>query len=176
MHFLAAAFKKQAVNIHLVSACVCQVNNTFRDNINWPAYTGAAISVKTGEIFAAKFPYHQREPEISLRSTRLYTGQSEMIEIYDNQSEMVKIGPFNYEPLRGVDLWLKQPDDVILQHLSTSPQVEPPHFVSQLKLTLSYIQKNPFPSITLFRNNRPYYYRLTSRGIWEHVMFSNEFS
>lgn len=45
---------------------------------------------------------------------------------------LLRIGPFNYNPLRGVDLWLEQPDEVILQHLSTAPEVEPPHFVMQV--------------------------------------------
>lgn len=52
-----------------------------------------------------------------------------MLDIYDNGVGMLRIGPFNYDPLRGVDLWLEQSDDFILQHLSTTPAVEPPHFV-----------------------------------------------
>lgn len=58
---------------------------------------------------------------------------------------MMRIGPFNYEPLRGVDLWLSQSDEFILQHLSTTPDVEPPHFVMQVRSTLKFIQENQFP-------------------------------
>jgi len=52
--------------------------------------------------------------------------------VYDCQLGLLRIGPFNYDPLRGVDLWLEQSDEFILQHLSTSPEVEPPHFVMQV--------------------------------------------
>lgn len=52
--------------------------------------------------------------------------------MYDCQLGLLRIGPFNYDPLRGVDLWLEQTDEFILQHLSTSPEVEPPHFVMQV--------------------------------------------
>ncbi len=70
---------------------------------------------------------------------------------------MLRIGPFNYDPLRGkfffveiyiyevninvkfiyflylgVDLWLAQTDEFLLRHLSTSPEVEPPHFAMQV--------------------------------------------
>lgn len=45
---------------------------------------------------------------------------------------MLRIGPFNYDPLRGVDLWLAQSDEFLLKHLSTSPEVEPPHFAMQV--------------------------------------------
>lgn len=55
-----------------------------------------------------------------------------MLDIYDCSLGLLRIGPFNYEPLRGVDLWLEQTDDFILQHLSTAPEVEPPHFVMQV--------------------------------------------
>lgn len=68
-----------------------------------------------------------------------------MLDIYDSQLGMLRIGPFNYDPLRGVDLWLSQSDEFILQHLSTSPEVEPPHFVMQIRATLKYIQDNQFP-------------------------------
>lgn len=46
---------------------------------------------------------------------------------------MLRIGPFNYDPIRGVDLWLAQSDDFLLTHLSTSPEVEPPHFANQVR-------------------------------------------
>lgn len=45
---------------------------------------------------------------------------------------MLRIGPFNYDPIRGVDLWLAQNDEFLLRHLSTSPEVEPPHFPNQV--------------------------------------------
>lgn len=32
----------------------------------------------------------------------------------------------------GVDLWLAQNDEFLLRHLSTSPEVEPPHFAMQV--------------------------------------------
>jgi protein N-terminal asparagine amidohydrolase len=49
---------------------------------------------------------------------------------------MLRIGPFNYDPLRGVDLWLEQSDDFILQHLSTTPAVEAPHFVHNVTMMI----------------------------------------
>lgn len=57
---------------------------------------------------------------------------------------MLRIGPFSYDPLRGVDLWLEQSDDFILQHLSTTPNVEPPHFVMHVSIYLSIV--TPFIS------------------------------
>lgn len=56
----------------------------------------------------------------------------QVLDIYDCNLGLLRIGPFNYEPLRGVDLWLEQSDDFILKHLSTSPEVEPSHFVMQV--------------------------------------------
>jgi protein N-terminal asparagine amidohydrolase len=114
----------------------------------------------------------------------------QVLDIYDCSLGLLRIGPFNYEPLRGVDLWLEQSDDFILQHLSTSPDVEPPHFVmqvsveaastrvtifSQVRATLKYIQDNQFPAVTVFRDNRPHYFRRDEHsGIWTPVRYWND--
>jgi protein N-terminal asparagine amidohydrolase len=56
-----------------------------------------------------------------------------MPNIYDPTLGLLRIGPFDYEPLRGVDLWLEQDDEFLRQHLSTSPEVEPPDFASHVR-------------------------------------------
>lgn len=122
-----------------------------------------------------------------------------MLDIYDSQLGMVRIGPFNYDPLRGVNLWLSQSDDFLLNHLSTSPEVEPPHFVMevcvrsvvqqaaagsestnqhiplfcrQLRSTLRYIEQNQFPAVTVFRDNRPHYFqRDEMTGCWAQTRY-----
>ena len=82
-----------------------------------------------------------------------------MLEIYDCSREELRIGPFSYEPMRAVDIWLQQSDDFLLQSLSTSPEVAPPHFVPHLRSTLKRIKDDPYPSVTLFHSNLPRYYR-----------------
>lgn len=62
--------------------------------------------------------------------------RTQVLDIYDYTLGLLRIGPFNYDPLRGVDLWLAQSDQFILQHLSTSPEVEQPHFVAQVMIIL----------------------------------------
>jgi protein N-terminal asparagine amidohydrolase len=120
-------------------------------------------------------------PDRSLTSTvprpsvPLLTVAFQVLDIYDCSLGLLRIGPFNYEPLRGVDLWLEQSDDFILQHLSTSPDVEPPHFVMQVRATLKYIQDNQFPAVTVFRDNRPHYFRRDEHsGIWTPVRYWND--
>lgn len=61
-------------------------------------------------------------------------GKIQVLDIYDSAAGMLRIGPFNYDPIRGVDLWLAQSDEFLLTHLSTSPEVEPPHFTNQVHL------------------------------------------
>jgi protein N-terminal asparagine amidohydrolase len=83
----------------------------------------------------------------------------QMLEVYDCSREELRIGPFSYEPMRAVDIWLQQSDDFLLQSLSSSPDVAPPHFVPHLRSTLKRIKDDPYPSVTLFHNNLPRYYR-----------------
>lgn len=101
-----------------------------------------------------------------IRVQRKTANWFQMSDIYDCSLGMMRIGPFNYEPMRGVDLWLSQNDDFILQHLSTSPEVESPMFVMRVRSTLKYIQQHPFPGVTVFPDNRPHYFRKDEGGAW----------
>ncbi|XP_030759714.1 protein N-terminal asparagine amidohydrolase-like [Sitophilus oryzae] len=164
------SFHKQPVEVDLTLACVGQLNTTVRGGISWPLVYGIGVNVKTGEIFPATFP--DKGPESVLRSARNLTGLPEVLDIYDSSLGLLRIGPFNYKPLRGVDLWLGQTDDFILRHLSTSPDVEPPHFVDEMRATLKYIRDNPFPAVTVFGDNRPHFFRRDEHtGLWTPAVF-----
>lgn len=60
-----------------------------------------------------------------------------MVDIYDCALGLLRIGPFNYEPHAGVELLLQQTDDVILQCLSTTPEVEGPTWVKMVSINIS---------------------------------------
>ncbi|KAK6632623.1 hypothetical protein RUM43_013391 [Polyplax serrata] len=167
------AFHKQPMEVDLTTACVGELNTTIRGGIHWPIIYGIGVNVKTGEIFPATFP--DKGPDPALRSARHLTGGQQVLDVYDCELGLLRIGPFNYEPLRGVDLWLQQSDEFILQHLSTSPEVEPPLFVTQIRATLKYIQDHPFPAVTVFRDNRPHYYRRDeTSGTWTPIRINIE--
>lgn len=159
---LTESFHKHPLEIDLTQACVVELNTILRNEINWPIVYGVGVNIRTGEIFPATFP--DKGPEVALRLARSFTGSQTVIDIYDSNLGMLRIGPFNYDPLRGVDLWLAQNDEFLLQHLSTSPEVEPPSFVMQV-ITLEtfcgkrnrirfayYIKYTPAVSYSYFSN------------------------
>ncbi|XP_050311453.1 protein N-terminal asparagine amidohydrolase-like [Anthonomus grandis grandis] len=167
---LMNSFHKHPVEIDLTLACVGPLNTTIRGGIPWPLIYGIGVNVKTGEIFPATFP--DKGPDSLLRSARIFNGSPEVIDIYDCSMGLLRIGPFNYKPLRGVDLWLEQDDEFILRHLSTSPDVELPHFVEEMRATLSYIREHPFPAVTVFGDNRPHFFRRDEHsGLWTPAIF-----
>ena len=114
-----------------------------------------------------------------------------MLEVYDPQTGLLKIGPFHYGPMRSASIMLQESDDFILQHLSSSPEVEPAHvvedvslikidkvffaflifqfFLQQIKSTLKLIQDHPFPEITIFHDGQPRFYRKDEHGQWVQV-------
>jgi hypothetical protein len=59
----------------------------------------------------------------------------QLLEIYDYTSGLLRIGPFHYEPLRSASILLQESDEFILRHLTTSPDVEPPHVVGQVSIS-----------------------------------------
>ncbi len=101
------------------------------------------MNIKTGEIFPATFP--DKGPDLPLRHSRIFSGSPALLEIYDYSSGLLRIGPFHYEPLRCADIMLQESDDFILQHLTTSPEVEPAHIVNEVNKIC-----NHFLSKTLF--------------------------
>lgn len=117
----------------LTQACIVDLNTIVRNDRNWPIIYGVGVNIRTGEIFPATFS--DKGPEVPLRHARNFTGAQNVLDIYDSSLGMLRIGPFNYDPLRGVDLWLAQNDEFLLQHLSTSPDVEPPSFVVQVGIS-----------------------------------------
>lgn len=58
---------------------------------------------------------------------------------------------------------------LVFQNLSTSPLAEPPHFVSHIRSTLTFLKEHPFPSRSLFPDRKPRIYRKNQDGLWEQV-------
>ncbi|XP_043229566.1 protein N-terminal asparagine amidohydrolase-like [Amphibalanus amphitrite] len=167
---LLNALSKSPYEVDLVTCCLGDLNTIIRAGMNWPVVYGVGVNVETGELFPATFP--DKGPEMALRSARFYTGGHQVLDIYDCQQGLLRIGPFNYEPLRAVDLWLQQSDEVLLKHLSTSPEVEPPHFAMQVRTSLKHIQEHPFPAITIFPDGRPHYFRKDQlSGQWVQIRY-----
>lgn len=135
---------------------VCRFNTNVRNgDVKGPKFLGAAINVKTGDVFPALFP--AKGPNMPLRHARIYGDAGGMVNVYDTNRHLVKITPFSYEPFETMDLYLKAPDELVLQLLSTSPLVEPPHFVSQIKSTFEFIKKNPVNLV--FKDGLPVCYK-----------------
>ncbi len=149
------------MDLDLVTCCLGDLCTAHRNGIPWPVVYGAGVNVRTGEIFPAAFA--DKGPDLDIRCARTLTGGgggdnnggAGLLEVYDCSREELRIGPFSYEPMRAVDIWLQQSDDFLLQALSTSPEVAPPHFVPHLRSTLKRIKDDPYPAVTLFHNNMP---------------------
>ncbi|KAM6249760.1 protein N-terminal asparagine amidohydrolase isoform 2-T2 [Porphyrio hochstetteri] len=163
---LLRAFDLQPDDVHLVTFCVTELNDREEEDIHFPIVYGIAVNVKTGEIFPATFPV--KGPDEDLRSAHVLTGAT-LTNIYDAEVEQLHIGPYFWRPFPHVDFWLEQDDEQILQNLSTSPLAEPPHFVSHIRSTLTFLKAHPFPSRSLFPDRKPRIYKKNSDGLWEQV-------
>ncbi|XP_049801659.1 protein N-terminal asparagine amidohydrolase-like [Schistocerca nitens] len=146
-------FHKHPEKVNVTLACVGDINTTVKDGKHWPSLYGVGINVKTGELFPAV--YKDRGPDEGLRHARQLCSKLRMMEVYNNETRMLKIGPFDYSPLNDAEMWLNLPDEVILHYMSTSPEVEPPHFVSQIRKALKCMLDHPSPINTIFKFNKP---------------------
>ncbi|XP_066545434.1 protein N-terminal asparagine amidohydrolase [Amia ocellicauda] len=167
---LLATFHSQKEDIHLVTCCITELNDVVSEGIHRPAVYGIGINVKSGEVFPGSFP--SRGPAEELRSARTFTG-GQMANIYDSSKELVKVGPCKWSPNMDIGFWLMQDDDTILKYLSTSPQVEPPHFIQHIKSTIQFLLDHPSPD-SLFPGGQAQLFHRTEQGSWERVTPSEQ--
>nr|XP_006823725.1 PREDICTED: protein N-terminal asparagine amidohydrolase-like [Saccoglossus kowalevskii] len=164
---LLDAFHKQAEELHLMTACITDLNDVVKNGVHWPVIYGVATDVQTGDIYPASFA--DKGPDIYCRSAGNMLGSQAMKNVYNCSKHQLQIGPFEYKPWPHAHMWLQQPDNIILKYLSTSPQVEPPDFVKDMRNTIQHVIENPHPEITLFPDKKPRVYEKDSTGIWTKV-------
>ncbi|XP_059835349.1 protein N-terminal asparagine amidohydrolase [Hypanus sabinus] len=161
---LLEALNSQPEKIHLETYCVTELNDVMKQNSHWPVIYGIAINVKTGDIFQATFP--EKGPDEDIRSARIFLA-GPMMSIYDSKVEELQIEPYEWKPFPRATFWLQQPDDVILKSFSTSPLVEPPHFVKHWKNAVKFLsavpEEAPFPS------SKPRNYKKNADGGWQRL-------
>jgi len=156
---LLQTLHKQRVDLDLVRCCVGELCTINRNGIPWPMVYGVGVDVKNGHVFPATFT--DKGPDMDIRNARtLSRGENVgLLEVYDCTREELRIGPFSYDPIRAVDLWLQQPDEFLIQNLSSVPEVAPPNFIPNTRSALKRIKDDPYPSVTVFHNNMPRYYK-----------------
>jgi len=159
IHSCLSTLHRVRTTLELVTCCVGELCTVRRNGAPWPLIYGLGVNVKTGDIFPAQFT--DKGPDMDLRAARTLTGGEGvgLIDLYDVNREELKIGPFSYEPMRAVDIWLQQGDEFLLQSLSSCPEVSPPSFLPQLRSALKRIKQDPYPAVSVFGSNQPRLYR-----------------
>lgn len=164
---LFAIFRRTQHDIHVITACVCDANDVVKnDRVHFPVLYGVGVNCKTGAVFPATFP--DKGPDAALRSARHFNGKTrrQVIDIYDVGKRKLVIEPFDLDPWDEAGLWLQQPDDFILNNMSTSPKQEPQNFVPKLKDTLKFIVDNPTLTKDVFPGGAPRVYDKVGDGQW----------
>ncbi|PVD38697.1 hypothetical protein C0Q70_01317, partial [Pomacea canaliculata] len=100
-------------DIYLVTACIGDVNTTYKNGVPFPVIYGVAVDVQTGAIYNASFPDHG--PDEPLRSTRVFSGNSDNYSVYNYSKGLLEIGPFAYSQLPDLDALLMMPDSFYRQ-------------------------------------------------------------
>lgn len=160
------AFNKAPEDVHLVTACITDLNTRMAKNIPYPIIYGIAVIIRTGEIFPATFL--DRGPDQALRSARHFTGSEEVINIYDNRKHLMTVGPFDYSNMDEIDLLCRLPDQFIRQHLSTSPEQEPKHFEASVRAALVQMRDYPEPLKSVFKE-KPHLFKKEPDGKWTNI-------
>ena len=135
-----------------------------------PALPGLAVSLRTGELFPLADCSMEHGPDMDLRTARTLAASGDkvpgMLAVYDCQREQLSVGPFTWEPMRAVDIWLGQGDDFLVQSLCPCPESLGQGYPQQLRAALSLVKSHPYPSVTLFPSDSPRLYAKAQGGQW----------
>ena len=135
-----------------------------------PVLPGVGVNLRTGEVFPIADCSMERGPDLNLRTARTLAASGDkvpgMLSVYDCLREQLAIGPFTYEPMRAVDIWLGQPDDFLVQSLCPCPEAVGQGFARQLRAALQLVKEHPYPSVTLFHSDCPRLYSKAHDGAW----------
>ncbi|CAG2199620.1 NTAN1 [Mytilus edulis] len=162
------AFNSTSEEIHLMTACICgRFKQRGKERREFPVIYGLAVNVKTGDVYRGTFLDHG--PDMPLRSARHFTGTEEVINVYDHRKSQIRLDPITYSTMDEIELLCRMPDLFIRQHLSTSPDQEPPHFEASVRAALVQIRDYPDPKKSMFADGKPRCYNLESNGSWTKV-------
>ena len=123
------------------------------DPHNAPILCGAAIELSTGRVFPANFPY--RGPDETIRHLKLsFCGRKDgFADPYNPETGELIIPSFHVNAhTENLTYYMQLPDKTFLQYMSTSPKVEPPHFVENQKKIFRTAIENPNMYKEIFPN------------------------
>ncbi|GAX09290.1 protein N-terminal asparagine amidohydrolase [Fistulifera solaris] len=139
-----------------------------------PVGRGLAIDLVSGDAFLARCDEDVSGPLPVLRSARLFTRNTaapRLNQIHCEKSCYTIIEPFAYSPFRGMESFLKMPDDLLLQYTSTSPDCEEDSFCDSLRATLKLIRDVPYCKIFGDRCDKTLVYKRIGRSnCWTQIV------
>lgn len=148
------------LRISLSTAAVSALNTTDHG----PRHRGLGIETHSGSIFGVNRDEDDPVPACTVRHARVWYSDKLATIHHPKTSQQLIIPPFNYERQEQLNVLLDVPDHVLLQHASTSPDLESAAFCHTFRRTLSFV--NTVPPESCFPNNAPLIYQRQSCGGW----------
>ena len=149
------------VEINLRLACLLMANTKHvkrgDEQVNCPIFYGAAVEVATNELVPAEFT--DRGPAITLRAARRSCQAKDLVQVYNSTSRLFIINEFRYFFISNLDFLMNAPDEYLLTNFSTSPKVEPPHFVNSLRQVFALMKTDK-------QSEQTHRFRREPNGAW----------
>jgi hypothetical protein len=152
----------QTALISCMNTTQCQSNlcSNPESQVASPWGRGLGIDTRSGRVFLVNdLASHKQGPVPELRAARLMFGDcSEELQVIheskNGEQSLIKIQPFDYQPFGAASTLLQLPDELLLQHTSTSPECESStSFCRSLRKTLSFVQSTSSQDIFNGHNN-----------------------
>jgi hypothetical protein len=169
------------VTIELVTAAISSLNTCPATMA--PKARGLGIHIASGQVFgiAEELPTQLEGPALEVRSARLWaraccseSNQQEphrlaVIHTRSTAPNTIEIEPFSFTALPHLDPLLNAPDPILKQITSTSPDYESDRFCSDIRRTVSFLNRVPSWQVFGQCGSRPLVFTRSSGNLhdWE---------
>lgn len=152
----------------------CAISSLNDDGSQCPIGRGLGMDTKTGQVFLAEVDRCIAGPALVLRASRLWSGMAgKKLHVIHNVDDAynsdIVVHPFKFQTFRNLDLFLRLPDNIMIQYASTSPDVEKPNYCQNTRKTLRFIRQYKWQSIFGTNCDHPLIFRRKSGNEWEQV-------
>lgn len=155
--------------------CVNKLNIIEKNNIMYPMNLGAGFDINHNTIKRMFFNKNKKEPNYLLRNARSYEITDDIYSlkiVYNgNINDYFCISCFSIiEDINPIVMryYLSLSDNELLLSCSTSPNVEPKHFVSDMRETFLFISNKD--NICDSFQQKDLYYKIKDNGEWEKIL------